>query len=105
MINDLIDGTKIQQDFIKWKKTNTCSEDGKIRRGYWYGFLKSYIHEMIGAGVAEPLYEPDWMDKKDQIVEEQKLFGCKVFHRLLLSNMSIVCYKVGGSISIKREGH
>ena len=29
LVNDLIDGTKVQQDLIKWKKKNTCNIEGK----------------------------------------------------------------------------
>ena len=137
LVNDLIDGTKIQQDLIQWKKNNTCSEDGKVGQGYWYGFLKRHkhllvsrrgqkyelnrqnwttfrnfanmythiIHEMVGAGVAEPLYEPEWMDKKGAIVDESKSFGCNVFHRLTRPDMCIVGDEVGGSISMNGDGH
>ncbi len=48
LINELIDGAKIQQDLIKWKKTNTCSKDGEFGQGfYWYGFLKRHKHMLV----------------------------------------------------------
>ena len=63
------------------------------------------IHEMVGAGVAEPLYEPGWIDRDGQIVDEQKSFGYKVFHRLIQPDMCIVGDEVGGSISMNGDGH
>ena len=60
---------------------------------------------MVGAGVAEPLYEPEWMDRKGEIVDKSKSFGCKVFHRIVRPDMCIVGEEVGGSISIKGDGH
>ena len=60
---------------------------------------------MVGSGVAEPLYEPEWMDRKGAIVDKSKSFGCKVFHRLVHPDMCIVGDEVGGSISMKGDGH
>ena len=137
LINDLIDGTKIQQDLIKWKETNTCNGHGKVGKGYWYGFLKRHrdklvsrrgqkyelnrqnwttysnfanmychiTHEMLEAGVAEPLPEPVWMDLDGSVCDEQNPFGCKVFHRLIRPDMCIVGDEVGGTISMKGDGH
>ena len=137
LINDLIDSTNVQQDLIEWKRGNTSNGDGKVGKGYWYGFLKRHrdklvsrrgqkyelnrqnwttysnfvsmyshiIHEMLEAGVAEPLHEPIWMDSKGNICQEQTSFGCKVFHRLVRPDMCIVGDEVGGSISMKGDGH
>ena len=40
-----------------------------------------------------------------QIVDESKSFGCKIFHRLIRPDMCIVGDEVGGSISMKGDGH
>ena len=63
------------------------------------------IHEMVSAGVAEPLPEPEWMNRKGEIVDEKDSFGCKVFHQLVRPDMCIVGDEVGGSISMKGNGH
>ena len=47
LVNDLIDCTKVQQDLIKWKKTNTCNEDRKVGQAYWCGFLKRHKHLLV----------------------------------------------------------
>ena len=63
------------------------------------------IHEMVGTGVAEQLHEPEWMNRDGDIVEQKDSFGCKVFHRLVRPDMCIVGDEVGGSISMKGDGH
>ena len=60
---------------------------------------------MVETGVAEQLYEPEWMNRDGEIVEEQESFGCKILHRLIRLKMCIIGDKVGGSISMKGDGH
>jgi hypothetical protein len=45
------------------------------------------------------------MDRKGKIVSEDKEFGCKVLVELSWSDMCLVGDKVGGSLSMKGDGH
>jgi len=40
LVNSIIKGTKIQDELIKWKQTNTPNEYGTVGLGYWNKFLK-----------------------------------------------------------------
>ena len=40
LVNSIIKGTKIQDELIKWKQTNTPNECGTVGISYWNKFLK-----------------------------------------------------------------
>ena len=44
LVNLMIEGTKLEEDFVKWKRaTNpSLSIDEKVGRNYWQSFTKQY---------------------------------------------------------------
>ena len=40
LVNSIIKGTKMQEELIKWKQTNTPNDCGTVGVGYWKSFLK-----------------------------------------------------------------
>ena len=51
LVNDLIKGTKCQEELIKWKKQHKLyhKEDtnlGTVGNNYWQGFLKRHYHSL-----------------------------------------------------------
>ena len=53
------------------------------------------IEEMCGAGVAEKLYSPMWMNRDGEEYQPSELLGCKVIHHIKYSDICIVCDEVG----------
>ena len=48
LVNSLISGTKIQQDLMEWKRTNTPNSTGTVGRGYWRKFMKRNKSKIVG---------------------------------------------------------
>ena len=63
------------------------------------------IDEMVEVGVVVKLDVPVWMDQYGRICNEKNAFGCKVFHKLVRPDMCVCEDEVGGSISMKGDGH
>ena len=61
---------------------------------------------MVQAGVAKKRDEAVWMDKSDNIVSDKShSFGCKVTHDIIHPDLCLVGDEVGGTISMKGDGH
>lgn len=63
------------------------------------------IEEMVGAGVAEELEEPCWMDRAGNDCNECDALGFKGTHRITRPDMCICGDEVGGNISMTGDGH
>ena len=63
------------------------------------------IEEMVDAGVAQKLDEPQWMDRSGARCEEKYGLGFKVTHLITRPDMCICGDEVGGNISMKGDGH
>ena len=61
--------------------------------------------EMADAYVAVKLDTPVWMNRSGEICEEEEVYGCKVFYRLVRPDMCIYGDKVGGNLSMKGDGY
>ena len=48
LVNSLIRGTKIQEELIEWKKTNTPNCTGTVGRGYWRKFMRRNKSKIVG---------------------------------------------------------
>ncbi len=83
----------------------------RLNRQNWKTFTNfqyMYSHtmsEMVDAGVAVKLDTPVWMNRGDEICEEEEAYGCKVFHRLVRLDVCICGDEVGGNLSMKGDGH
>ena len=51
VMNNLIEGTEVQQDLIAFQKSRKLGkedfEHGKVTKGWWVGFLKRHEHEIV----------------------------------------------------------
>ena len=59
---------------------------------------------MVGAGVAEQLPQPIWMDRNGNQVDEKDVLGCMVTHKLCHPDRCFVGDEVGGNLSMKGDG-
>ena len=62
------------------------------------------IDEMIYCNLAKKLDQPQWQNKNGQVCDEEEAFGCKVTHRVTLSDMFLVMDEVGSDTSQKGGG-
>ena len=62
------------------------------------------IEEMCGAGVAEKLYSPMWVNRDGEEYQPSELLGCKVIHHIKYSDICIVCDEVRWNSSQKGDG-
>jgi hypothetical protein len=108
-------GLKYYQNFMKRNRDRLRSKRGRrfeLNRERWQtytNFSKMYQDheaEMIDAGIAEELPNAVWMDKKGNIVsDEKKSYGCKVHTKLTRPDMCIVMDEVGCNTSQLHDGH
>jgi len=100
--------------FMARNKEKIVSKRGQkyeLNRQNWTtyaNFVHMYDHcinEMVEAVVAAKLHEPVWMDRYCKICDERNAYGCKVDHKLIRPDMCICGDEVGGSISMKGDGH
>ena len=59
------------------------------------------MSEMVGADVAMKLEAPVWMYRNGQICAEEDTYGCKVFHRLVRTDMCFSGDKGAGNLSVR----
>ena len=67
-----------------------------------------YTHnytEMVEAGVVKLLDNPEWQNKKGEIVNEVQVYGCQVTHQLDHPEYCVVMDEVGGNINMQGDGH
>ena len=69
-------------------------------RHVWLCHWKKY-----GAGVAEKIDYPMWMNRDGKECQPSESFGCKVTHHIKYSDICIVGDEVGGKFSQKGNGH
>ena len=90
-----------------------CSKKGQkyeLDRDKWTtyaNFSNMYIHiydEMVEAGVATLLDEPEWQDMNGVRCLESDALGCKVTHHLTHPEMCVVMDEVGANTNQKGDG-
>ena len=107
-------GAGYWQRFLKRHSDKIVSKRGQkyeLDRQKWTtyaNFFDMYQHtieEMVDAGVAQKLDEPQWMDRSGARCEEKYGLGFKVTHLITRPDMCICGDEVGGNISMKGDGH
>jgi len=85
LVNSLIEGTKIQEELIEWKKTNTPNCTGTVGRGYWRKFMRRNKSKIVGKrGQKYELNRQNWttynnfVQMYDHIIDEMMDAGLAV---------------------------
>ena len=82
LVNDMINGTDIQKDLIKWKEINTSNTSGSVGKKYWRNFMRRHGDKIISKrGAKYSLDRANWStysnfkDMYDHNYEEMEVAG------------------------------
>ena len=86
-----------------------CGQKYELDRASWNtyeNFHDMYTHnytEMVEAGVAKLLDNPEWKNKKGESVSETQAYGCQVTHQMDQPEYCVVMDEVGGNINMQGD--
>ena len=98
LINDLINGTTLQEKLVKWKQKYTVNDDNTVSRGYWYSFMRRNRHKIVSKrGQKYELDRQNWTTYAN--------FAHMYNHCAIEMEQAGVARNVEDPVWMNREGH
>jgi hypothetical protein len=83
----------------------SCNREDWCTYDNFLNMYKCIYEEMVGAGIAEKLDVPVFMDSKGNEVDVESAYGRKCTHKLVKPEMGFLFDETGGNTCMKNDGH